>query len=118
MASFPVLKTGAVGQYPSTRQIRFNTQVVEFIDGNEQRFREYSGALRRWIIRFDLLDAGELQALSTFVDTVGPVAAFSFTDPWDGTVHPNCVFEDPELRIEWVHECDGRTELTIRENQT
>jgi FAD/FMN-containing dehydrogenase len=118
MPSFPALKTGAVAQYPAKRQIRFSTQVVEFIDGTEQRFREYTQALRRWVIRLDLLDATEVQALATFFDSVGPVSPFSFTDPWDGSIHPNCVIEGGEFTAEWLDEFNGRTELTIRENRT
>lgn len=118
MASFPVLKTGAVAQYPSTRQIRFNTQLFEFIDGTGQRFREYAESLRRWVIRLDSLDAAELRALEAFVDEAGPVSAFSFTDPWDGSIHPNCIFEGGEFAAEWLGEWNGRTILTIRENRT
>ena len=118
MASFPTLKTGAVAQYPAERQFRFSTQVVEFIDGTEQRFREYGQPLRRWTIRLDQLDSTELQAVQSFFDAAGPVSTFSFTDPWDGSVHVNCVLEGLELKTELLDEFSGRTELTIRENRT
>lgn len=118
MATFPILKTGAIAQYPAERQIRFNTQVLEFIDGTEQRFRDYSQALRRWVIRLDLLDAAELQAVASFFDNAGPVSVFSFIDPWDATVHASCVIESPELKTELLGEWNGRTELTIREKRT
>jgi hypothetical protein len=56
MATFPALRTGAVAQYPSERHMRFSTRVLEFVDGQEQRFREFSRGLRRWVIHLDLLD--------------------------------------------------------------
>jgi hypothetical protein len=118
MASFPILKTGAVAQYPAERQIRFSTQVIEFIDGTEQRFREYAQSLGRWVIRLDMLDATELQAVASFFDNAGPSSVFSFTDPWDASVHGTCVVEGGELKTELLAEWSGRTELTIRENRT
>jgi len=118
MASFPTLKTGAVAQYPAERQFRFSTQVVEFLDGTEQRFREYSKPLGRWKVRLDQLDATELQAVVTFFDQAGLTSPFSFTDPWDGSVHGNCVVEDLEVQVQLQDEFTGRTELNIRENRT
>ena len=38
---FPTLKTGAVMQYPGKRILQFSTDVVRFLDGTEQRYREY-----------------------------------------------------------------------------
>jgi phage-related protein len=116
MAVFPALKTGAVAQYPAERQIRCSTQVVEFLDGTEQRFRDYTRPLRRWTVRLDQLDASEVQAILSFFDEAGVASPFSFTDPWDGTVHANCVAEGLELAARLLDEFRGQTELTIREN--
>lgn len=118
MASFPLLKTGAVAQYPSERQLRFNTQVLEFIDGSEQRFRDYTKGLRRWVIRLDQLDAGELQAVVNFFDAVSPIDRFSFDDPWDGKTYGDCSIDDGELVTEFIDEWRGRTQLVIRENRS
>jgi phage-related protein len=94
VVSFPALKTGAVAQYGSDRQKTFSTQVYRFLDGSEQRFPAYGAVLRRWVIRFDLLDESELVAMEQFFESQGGRAgSFSFTDPWDGTVYPSCRFE-------------------------
>ncbi len=118
MATFPQLKTGAVAQYPAEQQLRFSTEVLEFVDGREQRFSEYATSLRRWVIRLDLLDDSELARIALFFDQVAPAENFTFTDPWDGSIHPNCIVENQEF---WA-ECRGpernRTELTIREDRT
>ena len=118
MASFPTLKTGAVVQYPAERQFRFSTRVTEFIDGTEQRFREYPTPLGRWTIRLGQLDATELQAVLNFFDEAGLTSPFSFTDPWDGSVHPNCVIEDLEVLAQLQDEFRARTDLNLRENRT
>lgn len=115
MAAFPALRTGAVAQYPAEREARFSTTVLEFMDGREQRFRQYRRMLRRWVIRLDLLEEAELAAVARFFDETGPAARFSFTDPWDGNVHPNCVIESAELTAEWTGEGRARTGLVIRE---
>lgn len=117
MAAFPTLKTGAVAQYPAERQLRCSTQVVEFVDGREQRFRDYAKPLRRWVIRLALLDATELQAVLDFArDTA--TSSFSFKDPWDGTLYADCALEGAESAATLVDEWNARTELTIRENRT
>lgn len=116
MASFPILKTGAVAQYPAERQTRFSTRVLEFTDGREQRFREFGKALRRWSIRLDFLDAAEMTDVAEFFDRTAATARFTFTDPWDGSEHSNCVVDNAEFVAELLGESRHRTELTIRED--
>ena len=56
MASFPVLKTGAVAQYPLARSTRYSTQSVQFLDGSQQTFKLYPLPLCRWSIQLNELD--------------------------------------------------------------
>jgi len=116
---FPTLKTGAVMQYPADRKIRFNTQVLRFLDGTEQRFREYASRLHRWTIRLDLLDEAELATLDQFfVTNQGQFGSFSFTDPWDGTIYPNCSLEGDTFAFQLRGEMRGTTQLVVCENRT
>ena len=93
MANFPILKTGAIAQYPLTTQVQFATNVVSFMDGSEQRYPAVPGQLRQWTIRLDLLDETELNTtLEFFRAQNGGAGVFSFTDPTDGTVYPSCRF--------------------------
>jgi phage-related protein len=97
MSNFPTLKTGATLQYPAQRATEFSTDVVRFIDGSEQRYRGYQAPLKRWIVQLDLLDETELHVLREFFRTEsGAAESFSFTDPWDGTVYPNCSLDDAD----------------------
>src|SRR6266446_6842804 len=115
MAMFPGLKTGAVAQYPADRERRFSTDVVRFVDGSEQRFAGFGAALRRWVIRLELLDESELTALAEFFQ--GRAGTFSFTDPWDGVVYPNCSFEADEIAVEFGGVARGKTTVVVRENR-
>lgn len=118
MPSFPTLKTGAVAQYPSARTRQFSTQVLRFIDGREQRFRGYGTPLRKWSIRLSLLDEAELMQIASFFAVQGGRAGtFSFTDPWDGTVYPNCSFDSDLLDVGVGGEARGVTSVTVRENR-
>jgi hypothetical protein len=118
MSHFPTLKTGAVQQYPAQKSIQFATEIVRFLDGSEQRFRSYESALRRWVIRLELLDEIELHALREFFRNLeGSSGSFSFTDPWDGASHANCSFELDELTEELSDEGRGSTALTVSENR-
>ncbi len=118
MSDFPLLKTGAVLQYPARKELAFSTRVLRFLDGSEQRFREYGAPLRRWVIQLDLLDEAELSALERFFQTQqGALGDFSFTDPWDGTEYESCSIADDACAWEYVREGRGRTMLVIKENR-
>jgi|SRR5579872_5389085 len=116
MAIFPALKTGAVAQYGSDRSASFSTQVFRFVDGREQRFPAFASALRRWVIRLELLDESELASLEQFFESQGGRAGtFSFTDPWDGTAYPSCRFDADELALTFADAGRGQTSLNISE---
>ena len=66
MPTLPLLKTGAVMQYPAAKEASYSTGIVRFVDGGEQRYRDYKAPLLRWIIRLDLLDEAELSGLEDF----------------------------------------------------
>ena len=117
-ATFPALQTGAVVQYPSTRMVRFRTEVSRFVDGSEQRYRQFAAGELRWAIRLDLLTDREVQAVVEFhVAHRGRAAVFSFTDPWSGIEYPTCCFDDDELQTEVGSESQNRAEFVIRSAQ-
>jgi hypothetical protein len=119
MATFPTLKTGAVTQYPARRRVSYQNQALRFLDGTEQRYRDSAGPLHRWEIRLSELDEGEMAALEAFlIANQGSFATFSFTDPWDGTVYPNCSLASDELDLTAAGEMLGSTNLTVVENRT
>jgi phage-related protein len=119
MSTFPTLKTGATLQYPAQRATEFSTDVVQFVDGSEQRFRGYQTPLKRWTVRLDLLDETELHTLREFFRTQsGAAENFSFTDPWDGTVYPNCSLGGNDIGEELDDPQQGKTMLTVSENRS
>jgi hypothetical protein len=116
MSAFPRLKTGAVAQYPATRARSYATDVHRFVDGSEQAYRASARRLR-WVVRLDLLDETELVELQRFaVSMQGRFGSFSFEDPWDGTVHPDCSMDQDELEMRLAGEARGATVVVIREN--
>ena len=118
MANFPALKTGAVAQYPSDRTRRFSTQVLRFLDGGEQRFAGFGAPLKKWLIRLALLDETELAGLEEFfVEQGGRAGTFTFTDPWDGTVYPNCSFEGDTMTADYRGRSDGAASVVVKENR-
>jgi hypothetical protein len=118
MADFPLLRTGAVAQYPLNKSIVFATDVTRFVDGTEQRSRAYGKPLRRWNIQLELLDEGELARMEQFFrDQAGRGASFASTDPWDGAVYPNCSLDEDSLAVTMEGPGRGRTEMVVRENR-
>jgi len=117
MSTFPTLKTGAVMQYPAQRGMQFSTLAVQFVDGNEQRFRGYRAPLHRWVIQLSLLDQSELQELQEFFRGLGGAAQeFAFTDPANGTNYPSCSLQGDSMTAALAEEWNGQTSLTILEN--
>jgi phage-related protein len=118
MAAFPLLKTGAVAQYPLRRRSTYATEVLQFIDGSEQRFRQYQAPVRSWTIRLDALDETEAAEIERFFESHGSNTTFSFTDPADGKTYPSCSVDQDEF--ERVMDVDMRTqvEIVIRENRS
>lgn len=118
MSAFPLLKTGAVVQYPATRGSSHSTCVLRFVDGAEQRFREHPGALRRWVIRLELLDETETAHLEEFFQTQqGQLGDFAFTDPWDGTMYPSCSLEEDRLAMRFEDLAGAQATVTVKENR-
>jgi len=118
MATFPPLKTAAVAQYPATKSLRFQNQIVRFVDGNEQRYRDSAGQLYRWVIRLDRLDETEMAAIEDFfLSNQGNFASFAFVDPWTGTSYSNCSIASDQLPLTSVAEMRGQTSVTVIENR-
>ena len=113
MAEFPKLKTGAVAQYPSTREARLRNESVRFLDGTSQRYRDSGAMRRRWVIRLELLDEGELAAIEEFFAAMqGAYTSFTFTDPWDEQDYSDCRLGD-EVAFIAAGEMQGSTILTV-----
>ena|SRR5690242_3504390 len=116
---FPTLRTNAIAQYPATRTVQFRNQVLLFLDGTGQRYRDSSGPLRQWEIRLDQLDETEMTALEQFfTDNQGGFAAFEFTDPWDGQTYPNCSFTSDDLVLTSLDERKGQTAVVVKQNRS
>jgi hypothetical protein len=115
---FPTLKTGAAIQYPAAKSTQYSSFVVRFLDGSDQRYRQYTPALRRWTIKLDLLDEAELSAIQQFfMAQEGRFGTFSFTDPWTGSVFANCSLEQDSLDYEVSGETRGTASLVVVENR-
>ena len=87
MADFPLLNSGAKAQYPLRQTTRFETHVMKFVDGCEQRFRQHRGAEKVWELQLSALDSDEARRVSLFVDEqAGRQGEFNFQDPQGGVV--------------------------------
>jgi len=118
MATFPKLKTGAVAQYPLARRAQFQNQIVRFVDGSDQRYRDSAGAQLEWEIQLSRLDDSEMAAIEEFFRAnQGAFGRFEFIDPWDGQVHHDCSIADDVLQLGTLAETGGNTRLTVVRNR-
>ena len=114
MATFPVLKTGAVAQYPLDSSVSFSTQAVRFMDGSQQKFRLYGTGLRQWTLKLDQLDEQELGAVIAFVEQQGS-AVFAFPDPVTGESVATCMISGQQFDATMSHAWSGQTTVVIEE---
>jgi hypothetical protein len=114
MATFPILKTGAVAQYPLDRGVHFSTQAVPFMDGSRQKFRLIGVGLRRWTLKLSLLDEEELGAVIAFVEQQTS-ATFAFTDPVTGDNVARCIISGEQFDATLDREMRGQTTVVIEE---
>jgi len=117
-ATFPTLKTGAITQYPATKYTQYSSFVLRFLDGSDQRYRDYSTPLRHWTIQLSMLDEAELNALDHFFNSQqGRFESFSFVDPWTQSTIPSCSIEQDSLDYELSGEMRGSTTMVVVENR-
>src|SRR5579884_4155907 len=117
MADFPILRTGAVAQYPFSSGTLFRTVILNFVDGSEQRYSDYGQPLRAWTVQLDQLDEGELATVRQFFrEQAGMSGRFTFTDPVTGTSYPNCSFAQSSLTGELKDTGRSATRLVIKTN--
>jgi hypothetical protein len=114
MATFPVLKTGAVAQYPLDCGVRFSTQAIRFMDGSQQKFRLIGVGLRRWTLKLDLLGEDELGAVIAFVEQQAS-ATFAFTDPVTGDNVATCIISGQQFDATMNLKMSGQTTVVIEE---
>lgn len=116
MASFPLLSSGAVTQYPIDMYSGQGVAVIRFMDGTDQRYLRTGRRLRRWRIDLTLLSEGEISALETFfIAQKGTFSAFTFTDPGSNTQIPNCRFANTELTTDYLRVKASATSFWIAE---
>ena len=115
--TFPILKTGAVTQYPATQNIQYSSFVVRFLDGSNQRYRKYAAPLRRWVIRLAMLDETEIYAMEKFFqEQGGSFGSFGFIDPWTQALFPDCSIDQDELNYQLSGEARGAVNIIVTEN--
>ena len=118
MFSFPTLKTGAVAQYPLGLTLAYRADVVWFLDGSEQRFRNAPSILHQWKISLAQLDEQEMNCVEQFfLNNAGAATVFAFTDPGNNITYPNCSIKGDNLALTYLGPLSGRTEIIIRENR-
>jgi hypothetical protein len=119
MNEYPKLRTGTAAQYPAVKTVGYRTEVLRFVDGSEQRYRECVGPVRRWELRLDLIDEEEWGRLEEFFEgEQGSFGSFRFEDPWDGTGYEDCSFGGDELEWELEGESRGGAVVVVEQNRT
>jgi hypothetical protein len=116
MTIFPTLRSGAVMQFPAPLVLSQSAAVVQFLDGEEQRFLTQGRTFRRWLIRLESLsdvEAGQIEAF--FQQQYGTYSSFGFPDPFSGMLVPNCRFVDSGLTMKYQGPDSNSAEFTVQE---
>lgn len=115
-ATFPLLSSGAVAQYPMAVVTGQNVQAIRFLDGSDQRYLQQGRQFRSWQIKLNLLNEAEIASLEAFfVAQQGDYLAFSFPDPFSGAMVPNCRLGAPGMESTYVGVDTGEASLWVIE---
>lgn len=115
MSDFPVLGSGAKSQYPLKQSVRFQTHVIRFVDGGEQRFRQHRGAQKEWSMGLSALSAGEAAAFCEFAESqAGQQGEFAFADPYSGDVVNGCSLGQDTLQTTQTDEDKHTLQVTVK----
>jgi hypothetical protein len=102
MATFPVLSSGAVIQYPAQVWAGQAVQVTTFLDSRDQQHLRQGKSFRRWLINLEQLTDVEVAAIEMFFsDQQGTLGIFVFPDPVSGAPVPNCRMGSSTLAVEY-----------------
>jgi hypothetical protein len=116
MATFPLLSTGAVAQYPLSRGTSYDVEVVRFLDGSEQRCLVRGRKLRRWLVNLALLNESEVASIEQFFeDAQGNAQLFTFIDPLTNDAVPNCRISNSSITTEYKALGSGSVAVWIEE---
>jgi hypothetical protein len=116
MANFPLLSTGAIAQHPVSRAATYATEVIQFLDGSQQRCMMRGKLLRRWQLSLSQLSDQELLAIEQFFDSAqGNFGLFTFTDPLTGSAVPNCRLQNPSVITQYLALGNGSAVMLIEE---
>jgi hypothetical protein len=103
-------------QYPVATGVRLRTELLEFVDGAEQRFPSTGELLKRWVLQYSQLDEGEMRNLRTFVESaLESGSLFPFIDPSTSVVYANCRINKAEFDESWGGDGQGSTRIEIVE---
>lgn len=117
MATFPILSTGSITQYPLSKGTGFSVDVTRFLDGSDQRCLARGKRLRRWAIQLSKLTEPELADLEQFFEqSQGNFGHFEFVDPLTGETVPNCRLANPTIVTEYLAAGNGSASLSVVEN--
>ena len=116
MATFPLLSSGAVTQYPAGLVTGQSAEAIRFLDGSDQRYLTQGRQFRSWQIRLNLLNETELQQMESFFSSQqGDYSSFSFPDPFGGNSVANCRLGAPQLITDYLGVDMGSTSLWVIE---
>lgn len=103
MNTFPTITSAAVTQYPAAIEYSQGVQVIQFLDGSDQRYLLQPTMLRMWRINLTLLNEQEIHEIELFFSSQqGTYSPFIFPDPFTGTNVSNCRFAAPGLLTEYI----------------
>ncbi|WP_321471158.1 hypothetical protein [uncultured Paludibaculum sp.] len=91
MATFPALRSGVVGMYPTTLGRTFKTEVVVFCNDSEQRWATQP-ALGDFELVFTDINGYDLSTLLDFFRSAKGQFDHTWTLAMNGQVWNNCVF--------------------------
>jgi hypothetical protein len=96
---FPVLDTEVHVQYSAAKVRAIRHQAMRFLGDTRQGKRHTISSGERWRLRYESLNAVEMNRLRSFFEANFNGTTFTFADPWTGSIYAACRFGELGLLV-------------------
>ena len=112
MRQYPKLKTGSITQYPASREARYKTRSLRFLDGSEQTYPQQASSQDAAAFTYTSITDGEARLLeSLVVESKGRYGEISLENPWTAQPEQGWRLDSDVVDLEW--NAEGRVSTRV-----
>lgn len=113
---FPSLETQVRIQYKSYRSSPSRHIAHYFLGEQRQATKLIDSDVKGWVLRYEALEAHEINRIRSFYESIPPLSTFSFIDPWTEIRYDRVRFVLDGMQIVQVEPDSFRLECELEQS--